>query len=323
MFGYIIRRLIQSLIVVGIVSYVCFFLMSFLPGDPIDLLNTTNPQLTSSDIERLRHLYELDAPISMRYWSWAQKALQGDFGYSRANKLPVTKILWSPLVNTCYLSLSVLILSLVFAIPCGVLSALKKETWIDRAIQTLASVSLATPSFWLGYLLILAFSVYWPLLPPGGTVSIGFDNSTFFDSLLDRLTYLILPTLSLSFLLFGRFVPFIRTTILDNLQHDFVQTAMAKGLTKKTIFWRHIFKNSMLPLITLLSLSLSSLFSGALITETVFSYQGMGKLFYDSIRNNDINVAMASFLLSLFSILLFSLAADLVSLRVDPRLSHD
>lgn len=178
------------------------------------------------------------------------------------------------------------------------------------------------PSFWLGIVLIIVFGIWWPIFPPGGTSSIGIESGSSWDIFSDRLTYLVLPTLSLSIMQIGRFVRFTRSAMLETLRNDYIRTAKAKGLSESVIIWRHAFRNALIPLITVITLSFSSLFSGALITETVFAYQGVGKLVYESIRGNDFNVAMISFMISIAMVLAFNLIADLLYGLADPRISY-
>jgi peptide/nickel transport system permease protein len=226
------------------------------------------------------------------------------------------------LINTFYLSMSSLLLALLIAIPLGIWAALHAGSKIDYGLSFLSSAGISMPSFWLGIVLIIVFGIWWPLFPPGGTSSIGIEDGTAWEIFVDRLSYLVLPTLSLTIMQMGRFVRFTRSSMLEALRHDYIRTAKAKSLSQSVILWRHAFRNALIPLITVITLSFSSLFSGALITETVFAYQGVGKLVYESIRGNDFNVAMVSFLISISMVLLFNLLADLLYAAADPRISY-
>ncbi len=319
---FIVRRLLQTVIVMAILSYICFVLMTLMPGDPVELMVTSNPQITPDDVGRLRALYGLDKPSYERYWHWMQQLFQGDLGYSRTYRVPVMEILGPRLVNTFYLSLCSLLLSLVIAIPIGLWTALRAGSAIDYMFSFLSSAGIAVPSFWLGIVLILLFGIWWPILPPGGTSSIGIESGTGWEIFTDRLTYLLLPVFSLTVMQIGRFVRFTRSSMLETLRHDYIRTAKSKGLAASAILWRHAFRNALLPLITVITLSFSSLFSGALITETVFSYQGVGKLVFESIRGNDFNVAMVAFMISITMVLIFNLLADLLYGVADPRITY-
>lgn len=322
MVTFILRRLIQTAIVLVLLSYVCFILMTLMPGDPIELMVTSNPRITAEDVARLRDLYGLDKPSYVRYWNWAKQISQGDLGFSRTYRVPVMDLLAPRLLNTFYLSLSSLLISLLLAIPLGVWTALRVGSPVDYFLNFFSSAGISMPSFWLGIVLIIVFGIWWPILPPSGTSSIGIESAGTWEIFSDRVTYLVLPTLSLAIMQTGRFVRFTRSSMLEALHQDYIRTAKAKGLAAPIVVWRHAFRNALIPLITVVTLSFSSLFSGALITETVFAYQGVGKLVYESIRGNDFNVAMIAFMISIAMVLIFNLIADLLYGVADPRISY-
>lgn len=323
MTAYITRRIIQTLIVVALLSYFCYVLMSLMPGDPVDMMISSNPKITSADVERLRALYGLDQPIYVRYGNWVKSIFAGDLGYSRTYRIPVSSLIGEKLMNTMYLSLASLVLSLLISIPLGVWSAIKSGKKADYIINFFSFTGISLPSFWLGLMLIIIFAVKLQILPASGTYTIGLEDASFFEQFADRLTYLILPTLSLSYMQIGRYVRFTRSSMVEVLRQDYIRTAKSKGLTYKIIMMRHAFRNTLIPLITILALSFSGLFSGALITETVFSYQGVGKLFYDSIVANDFNVAMVSFMISIIMVLAMNLLADILYGVADPRIAYN
>lgn len=318
---YITRRLIQTVIVIALLSYFCFFLMTLMPGDPVELMIQSNPKVTSADVARLRELYGLDQPAYVRYLNWVKTIAQGDLGYSRTYRIPVSELMGSKLINTFMLSMSSLMLSLLIAIPLGVLSALRANSKIDYAVNFFSFAGISVPSFWLAIVLILTFSVWLRIFPAGGTFTIGYEPLGAWDFFTDRAKYLILPTISLAYLSIGTFVRYTRSSMLEAMRNDYIRTAKAKGLSYWTIVWKHGFRNALIPLITIISLSFSSVFSGALITETVFAYQGVGKLVYDSIIANDFNVAMVSFMISVSMVLIMSLVADILYGFADPRIS--
>jgi peptide/nickel transport system permease protein len=321
MAGYILRRLLQTLLVIVLLSYFCFYLMTLMPGDPVELMISSNPKITSEDVARLRTLYGLDQPVYMRYGNWISTILQGDLGYSRTYRVPVSEIMGPKLLNTFFLSITALTLALVIAIPLGVLSALRAGTRTDYIIGFFAFGGVSTPSFWLGLVLIILFAVWIPILPAGGTFTIGQDDVGFWASLMDRIRYLILPAGTLAYLSIGRFLRYTRSAMLESMRNDYIRTAKAKGLSRPVVIWGHGFRNALLSLITMVTLSFSGVFSGATITETVFAYQGVGKLVYDSIIANDFNVAMISFMISVSMVLIFNLIADLLYSFADPRIS--
>lgn len=317
---YILRRLIQTVVVILLLSYFCFYIMTLMPGDPVELMIQSNPKITSEDVARLRTLYGLDQPAYKRYLTWASSIAQGDLGFSRTYRIPVTELIGEKLVNTFILSMCSLGLALLIAIPLGVLSALKAGTKLDYGVNFFAFAGISVPSFWLAIVLIIIFSVWMKIFPAGGTFTIGAD-STGFAGILDRAKYLVLPTLSLAYLQIGTFVRYTRASMLEAMRNDYIRTAKAKGLSYREVVWKHGFRNALLPLITIVTLSLSGIFSGALITESVFAYQGVGKLVYDSIIGNDFNVAMVSFIISVTMVLFMNLLADILYGFADPRIS--
>ena len=317
---YILRRIIQTLIVITLLSYFCFYVMTLMPGDPVELMIQSNPKITSEDVTRLRTLYGLDQPAYKRYATWAGTLLQGDLGYSRTYRVPVSELIGPRLINTFVLSFSSLFLAIILAVPLGVYCALKPGSKLDYLFNSLAFAGISLPAFWLAILLIMAFAVNLPWLPAGGTETIGMGYQGF-DFYLDRAKYLILPTLTLAALQMGVFLRYTRSAMSEAMRNDYIRTAKAKGLKRQKVIWAHGFRNALVSLITVLALSLASLFSGAILTETVFAYQGVGKLVYDSIIGNDFNVAMVSFIISVTMVLIMNLIADIAYGFADPRIS--
>ncbi len=319
---YIIKNIIQFFVVVIMLSYVCFGLMSLMPGDPVDLMVSSDPRIKPEDVARLREFYGLNQPIYKRYFNWASQILQGELGYSRTYRVPVADLMGPRLVNTFVLSISSLLLSLLIAIPVGIYAALRPGSKFDYFANLFSFSGVSVPSFWLAIMLIIIFAVSLGILPAGGTETVGASEQGWVAFLLDRAKYLVLPVLSLSMQQIGQFVRFSRSAMSEAMKNDFIRTARAKGLSNLAVIWRHGFRNALIPLITVIALSFSSLFSGAILTETVFSYQGAGKLVYDSIIANDYNVAMVSFIISVTMVLVMNLVADILYGVADPRISY-
>jgi peptide/nickel transport system permease protein len=319
--AYILRRLLQTVVVIGLLSFFCYYLMTLMPGDPVDEMIAANPQITSVDAERLRQLHGLDQPAHVRYWNWATMVMSGDLGYSRTYRVPVSEVLGQALVNTFILAGAALVFSLLIAVPLGVWAALRKGSRVDYLVNLIAFAGISVPSFWIAIVLILVFAVYWPLFPAGGTSSIAFDMTPW-ETFMDRARHLVLPVLSLSFLSIGTYVRYTRAAMIEAMSSDYIRTAKAKGLSRDRILLMHGFRNALNPLITIVALSLSTLFSGAIITETVFAYEGVGRLVYLSIQSNDFNVAMIAFMISVSMVLLMNLAADLLYGVADPRVTY-
>ncbi len=313
---YIAGRLLETLIVLAVMSFVIYALMGMMPGDPIDIMVQADPNLTPADAARLKALYGLDKPLIERYGNWLAAALGGDFGYSRVFNRPVIEVLLPRLGNTLALMGLSFALSLAVALPIGVVSALRPYRAGDYAINFAALAGISVPTFWLALMLIYLFSVSWGVLPAGGVTSLEGGG------LLDRARYLILPVLTLSVASAGGFTRYVRASMMETLRQDYIRTARAKGLPERRVVLRHALRNALIPVVTIVALSFGSLFSGALITETMFSYLGMGKLTYDSIMGNDYNLALVSLLFATLVTLLSNLGADLVYAWLDPRISY-
>ena len=316
---YVAGRIVESLIVIAVMSFAVYGLMALMPGDPIDIMVQSDPDLTPADAARLKALYGLDKPILERYGNWLGAAAVGDFGYSRIHNRPVLEVLSPRLVNTLILMGLALVLSLAIAVPVGLYSALKPYSAADYVINFAALGGISVPVFWLALMLIILFSVELGWLPAGGMASLNSEPGL--AGLWDRARYLILPLITLSVASIGGLTRYVRAAMMEVMRHDYIRTARAKGAPARRVVWRHALRNAMIPVVTILALSFGTLFSGALITETMFSYLGMGKLIYDSIIGNDYNVALISLLFATAVVLLSNLAADLCYAWLDPRVS--
>ena len=313
---YILGRLVESLIVLAMMSFLIYGLIGLMPGDPIDLMVQSDPHLTPADAARLKAFYGLDKPLLERYANWLEPALSGDFGYSRIQNQPVWTVLAPRMVTSVILMGIGFVVSLAVALPIGIYSALRPYGARDYAINFLALGGISIPVFWLALMLIYLFSVRWGLLPASGMQTIGVE------SFWDKAKYLILPVVTLSVANAGAVTRFMRASMMETMRQDFIRTARAKGLRRRQLVFKHAVRNALIPVVTILALSFGNLFSGALITETVFSYLGMGKLIYDSIIGNDYNVALVALLLATLLTLLSNLLADLCYAWLDPRISY-
>jgi peptide/nickel transport system permease protein len=309
--------LLQSLIVLAMMSFVIYWLMGLMPGDPIDLMISADPKLTAQDAIRLRELYGLDRPITERYVNWLTAAIGGDFGFSRLHVKPVLTVLWPALGNTVILLGISFILSVLLALPAGIYAAIRQYTGTDYLINLAAFAGISIPSFWLALLLITLFSVILGVLPASGTETIG-GLSSFWDSA----KFLILPIATLTIASIGSHTRFVRAAMMETMRQDFIRTARAKGATEARVVWHHALRNALIPVVTILALDFGFLFSGALITETIFAYPGMGKLIFDAIMGNDFNLAMVAFMFATVLTLLGNLVADIAYGWLDPRISY-
>jgi len=312
---YIAQRLIESLVVLLVMSFVIYGLIGLMPGDPIDLMVSGNPDLTPEDAARLRELYGLDRPIWDRYLEWLGGALIGDFGYSRLHARPVLEVLLPRLGNTVLLMGASFLLALALALPAGLIAAVRPRGAIDSAINLFAFAGISLPPFWLAILLIILFAVTLGWLPAGGMPPAGATP-------VDQLAYLALPLATLTLATVGGIIRFVRAATIEALRQDYVRTAWAKGLSERQVVLRHVLRNAMIPVATIVALNFGTLFSGALITETMFGFLGMGKMIYDAILGNDFNLALVGLLLATLTTLLANLMADLCYVWLDPRISY-
>jgi len=319
---YIIHRVVQMIPILVLISVLVFGLLTSMPGDPLDRMLEDNPDFTFEDYQRLRAIYGLDDPIYIRYFKWASQVVQGQLGYSRQYKIPVQNLVLPRLQNTLILSISSLILALSCALALGIVSAVKQYSTVDYASMAFAFFGFSVPGFWLGLMLIVLFSVNLHWLPPGGIMSSDVQPG-FWNQFLDRGKYLIMPVIVTAFSEMASWTRYTRNSLLDVLQLDYLRTARAKGLAESSVVVKHALKNSLLPLITVVGGSFSRFFAGAVITETVFSYPGMGKLLFDSVMGNDFVVSMAILMILAFMVLWGNLIADVLYGVVDPRIRYD
>lgn len=312
---YILRRAGQALLVLLVMSFVIYNLIGLMPGDPIDVMLASNPGATPDVVAHLRAIYGLDQPILLRYWHWLAAALQGDFGFSRTHAQPVLQVLLPALGVTCRLMLTSFVLSVALAFILGVIAALKPGGIVDGLVSLFAFAGISVPVFWLALVMILVFAVQLHWFPASGVSTVG-DGS-----LGDLARHLVMPVVTLALANTGQFTRFVRASMIETLRMDLVRTARAKGASERRVVLVHALRNALIPVVTVLALSFGTLFSGALITETMFAQPGMGKMIYDAILGNDFNLALTGLLFATLVTLLSNLAADLAYAVLDPRIS--
>ena len=313
---YLVDRIVQSSLVLIVMSFVIYCLMGLMPGDPIDLMISSDPKLTPEDAIRLRSLYGLEVPIIDRYWNWLCAAISGDLGFSRLHAKPVLGVIAPALGNTALILGLSFCFSILIAIPAGVIAAVRQYSRIDYIINLISFLAISVPSFWLALILITIFSVILGVLPAGGMESIGID------SVWDKAKFLVLPVATLTLLSLGSHTRFTRSEMIQTLRQDFILTARAKGVSQLRVILRHALRNAMIPVVTIVALDFGFLFSGALTIEIVFAYPGMGKLIFDAIIGNDFNLATVALLLATCMTLVGNLLADLAYGWLDPRISY-
>ncbi len=312
---YILDRLVQSAIVLLVMSFVIYGLIGLMPGDPVDLMISADPKMTAADAARLKALYGLDQPLVARYGQWLKAAASGDLGYSRLYAKPVLQALGPALLSTTILVGLSFVLSLAIALPAGVWVATRPDGPADRAVNLFCFAGVSMPPFWLAILLILVFAVALGWLPAGGTPTRGDAG------VLDYARHLVLPVATLTLLQVGGYLRFMRAAMIETLRQDYIRTAQAKGASPRRVLLRHALRNALNPVVTVVALGFGGLFSGALITETMFAWPGMGKLILDAIMGNDFNLALVALLFATLLILVANLLADLAYAWLDPRVS--
>lgn len=313
---YVVRRLIQALPLLLAITAISFAILKATPGGPLAAYEG-NPEFTDEDRQRLEAAFGIDQPVPIQYLSWLQRFLSGDWGTSFASHQPVLSLILERLPNTVYLMGTVFIVVLLLSIPIGVLAAVKQYSWFDHLITGTTFAFLSTPTFWLGLLLIIVFGLQLRLFPLGGMQTLGGE----FD-LGDRLRHLVLPVATLSLVQIGSNVRYLRASMLETIGLDYMRTARAKGLAERVVVLRHALKNAAIPLVTVIALDLPELFVGALVTEQIFGWPGMGRLFWDAATRTDYPILMGILTVSSALIVLANLVADVIYGYLDPRIRY-
>ena len=312
---FILDRLLQSLVVIAVMSIVIYWLIGLMPGDPIDLMISSDPRLSSADAQRLRALYGLDRPILERYWNWLSSALAGELGYSRLHAKPVLDVMVPALGNTVMLLGTSFVLALLIALPAGIWAAVRQYSRLDYAINLAAFAGISLPSFWLALILITVFSVMLGVLPAGGMPEFG-------GGFWEGARYLVLPIATITIVTIGDYIRYMRAEMIQTLRQDYIRTARAKGASPMRTVLVHALRNALIPVVTIVALDFGFLFSGALTVEIIFSYPGMGRLIFDAIMGNDFNLALVALLFATTLTLTGNLLADVVYGWLDPRITY-
>ena len=314
--AYIVSRLIQFIPVIIGVTFLVFSTTLLLPGDPVTALlglSAGQATFTPEQIERYRHDLGLDRPIPVQYGKWLGRAVQGDFGDSIKTRRPVTTEVVPRLKVTAQLGVTAFIISILIGLPLGIAAAVFRNTPIDRLITVVAVAAVAVPSFWLGIMVILFFSVKLQWLPPSGFVSP-------FEEPIRGLKLLIMPAVILGWSGAAVVTRQTRSAMLEVLNQDYIRTARAKGLAERSVVWVHALKNAMLPIVTVLGLSIGTLLGGAVIVETIFAIPGIGRLLVGSINTKDFPVIQMIVLVIALTTVAASLITDLAYGLLDPRI---
>lgn len=316
---YVGRRLAEAVPLLLLITLAVFVVLQLLPGGPLAVY-AGDPSLTAEDLELLKAHFGLNDPIPIRYLKWLSTMAQGDLGYSQVTHQPVAIMIGDRLPNTIYLQLVAFVVTLCIAIPVGIISAVRQYSWLDHFATLFAFVGHAVPTFWSGLLVIIIFAVKFrewglPSLPASGMTTLGTDAN-----LGDRLIHLILPVTVLALFNAAHYTRYVRSSMLDVLHHDYVRTARGKGLAELVLIWRHALKNAALPVITVITLDLPALFSGAVVIESIFAWPGMGRLFLESAARFDYGVLMGVVTISATLVIASTFLADMIYCWLDPRI---
>jgi len=353
MIHYIIRRLLQTIPMLFILSIMLFILVNIVPGGPMAGQGRSR-SMRPEKAAILKRQMGLDKPLPVQYVVWLvgndwmevdadgdgtkesygdrQGILRGDFGISFRTRQPVMIEIMDRLSNTIYLVGVALLITFLLAIPIGILSAIKQYSLFDISVTSLSFMGQSIPAFWLGLILILVFYTWLenpftgePLLPPGGMQTLGYDSDGTFDLhiIWDRIRHLILPVTALLVGWVAWYSRFLRSSMLDVIHEDYIRTARAKGLREKTVRYQHALRNAAVPLITMLALDIPFLFTGTLYTELLFSWPGMGRLYYTAATGRDYPVLMAVLMIGAGVVFICNLLADIGYAMLDPRIRYD
>jgi peptide/nickel transport system permease protein len=313
---YILRRMIQALPLLFAISVASFAILKATPGGPLAAYEG-NPEFTEADRVRLEQAFGLDRPLPIQYINWLGSFVTGDWGYSFAHHRPVLELIGERLPNTILLMGTVFVVVLLLVLPIGILTSLRQYSLFDHVVTGTTFTFLSTPTFWLGLLLIVVFGLQLRWLPMGGVSTPGME----FD-VIDRVRHLILPVATIALVQVGSHVRFLRASMLETIGQDYMRTARSKGLAERVVIIRHALKNAAIPLVTVVALDLPELFVGALVTESIFGWPGMGRLFLDAAFRSDYPVLQGILAVSSTLIVLANLVADVAYAYLDPRIRY-
>jgi peptide/nickel transport system permease protein len=313
---YIARRTGLSLVMLLVSSLLIFGAMRVIPGDPTTAVHSLNETLTPERQEAIRKELGLDQPLAQQYVTWLTNAVQGQFGYSYFSGYPTSELIAQRVGATLELTFAALLLGLLIAVPAALAAAQRPGSAIDRAVVVFSSIGIAIPAFWLGTMLASGIGVQLGWLPARGYAGLGEDAA-------ENGRYLILPALTLSILVAGPVIRFLRASIIEVLSSDYIRTAEGKGLSRRKVVLRHAFPNGLLPTLAVVGVIVGNLLGGVVYIEYVFGWPGLGALTVDSVLKRDYVVLQALVLLAVAAFIITTLAVDLATLALDPRLRRE
>ena len=319
MIAYITRRILLGILILILVTVMVFLVMRLLPGDPLTLFisqsQMSSGQLTAEQLEELRHRFGLDKPLMMQYFDWIGGVLRGDLGMSIFYTTEVSTLIVEKMPITIYLGALAFIFSSVLGILFGIVCAIRRGQWIDAVITVVANVGITIPSFWFGILLIYVFSLQFHWLPTGGFVSP-------FSDLWESLRRAIMPVFCLSLFSIASLTRQTRASMLEVVRQDYIRTAWAKGLSERVIISKHMIKNGLIPVVTIMGVQVGLIFGGSVLIETVFNIPGMGKLLTQAVFQHDYMVVQAGVLIVAVVVVMSNLVVDISYGWFDPRIRY-
>lgn len=321
MTGYILKRTLQAIPILLGASTLIFFLMHAAPGDPTSIY--IRPDIDPAVIEQMRKNLGLDQPVHIQYVRWLSSFAHGDFGFSFSQKRPIIDIIKDTLPNTLLLSSVALVVIFVVGVLIGTIQAVRQYSWVDNVATVGAFFFYSMPSFWFGLMLILLFSYKFQLLPASQMTSVNYEFLPASEQWIDRLKHLLMPAVALGIGSAASVARYMRSGMLEQIRQDYVRTARAKGLSERVVIFKHAMRNALIPVITLLGLTLPFLVGGAVLIETIFAWPGMGRLIVTAIFQRDYPVVLAIAFVSSIMVILGSLIADILYSVVDPRVRVD
>lgn len=318
---YVVKRLLSMIPILLAITVLSFTMMKLAPGDPTSLVTDLNPKMNKEAIERIRAHYGLDKPVHIQYLKWLKNMLLLDFGRSFApDNRPVLDKIMERIPVTLLINVLSMVIIIAVAVPLGVMSAVHQDTLLDKGTTLFVFIGFAIPTFWLALLLMILFGVYLEWLPISGIRSLHFEELSTTGKILDVAKHLVLPVFVSGFGGLAGMSRYMRSNMLEVVRQDYITTARAKGLDERTVIYKHALRNALLPVITLLGLSVPGLIGGSVIFETIFAIPGMGQLFYQAVMMRDYPTVMGILVIGAVLTLLGNLIADLSYSVADPRI---
>ena len=320
---YLLKRFIYIIFVFFIISILMFFIYKSMPGDPVDamlgsLRTSMRPDAYQELYDRTAEQLGVNQPLPVQYFAWMSNMLTGNFGYSTQYQRPVIDVIGSPMLNTILLNLLTMVMVFVISVPLGILTAVRKNGVFDKAVQVVTIIGYSIPSFIIALLAIFAFAVKIPIFPISGVRSPGMDAGGL-QGTLDMLWHMALPVLVMSVSGIGGITRYVRAAMIDVLRMDYIKTARAKGLREKTVIYVHAFRNALIPVVTITTWWIIGLFGGSVVIESVFLWNGLGKMLIDGLMNRDFSIVLTMQMFYVLLSLAGNVIMDIAYTLVDPR----